>query len=357
MANFGALFVSTAATLGETIRVIDAGRLGLALVSDADGRLVGTVTDGDIRRGLLRGFSLDVSIEQVMHREPIVAPIGTPRAELLRTMQAREIVHIPLVDGDARVLGLEVLPDLLGAVEMKENVVVVLAGGRGTRLAPLTVYTPKPLLPLGDRSILEVLIEQIAGCGFHRFLLAVNYHADQIEQRLGDGSALRVDISYLREDRPLGTAAPLRTARAHLTRPFIVVNGDLLTKLNFEHFLAFHAQAGNTVTMGVKEYTHQIPYGVVCMSSGEVVAVEEKPLQSWFVNAGIYVLDPTALDFIPDDGPFDMPELIRDILARGRRAGAFPIHEYWRDIGAYSDYQLANVDYLKLFPRAGRSAV
>jgi dTDP-glucose pyrophosphorylase len=343
------ILVGTSATIEDTIRVMDAGAMALALVVDGEGRLLGTVTDGDVRRGLLRGLRLADPVERVMHAGPVTAPPGTPRDELLRIMRHREIGQLPLVDDQGRVVGLELLGDLIAQPGVKDSPVLILAGGLGTRLRPLTADTPKPLLTVGNRPLLEVLIEQIAGYGFRNFFLAVNYRAEQVEASLKDGRRLGVSIRYLRETKPLGTAGAIRLARPDLTLPFLVVNGDLLTKANFDHLLAHHVSEGCDLTVAIKEYTQRIPYGVVRLEGGIVVAMEEKPVQACFVNAGMYVLDPGVTSLVPEQGSFDMPDLIRTVLDRGGRVGGFPILEYWLDIGAHEDYERANGEYHQHF--------
>lgn len=352
--DFHGVLVGPDTSIGHTIRVMDAGAMEIALVVDAEGRLAGTVTDGDVRRGLLRGITLETPVAAVMHRNPLTAPPGMPREEMLRLLQARDLRHMPIVDEAGTLVGLELLADLIGRPEGRDNPVLILAGGLGTRLRPLTEDTPKPLLPVGPRSLLETLIEQVASYGFRDFYLAVGYRAEQVERHLGDGSHLQVRIRYLRESEPLGTAGPIRLLSDELSRPFLVVNGDLLTKANFGHLMAFHAAEKHDVTLGVTPYTHRVPFGVVEVSKGTVVALEEKPEQTWLVSAGMYVLEPGVAALVPPQGRFDMPALIRAVLAGGGRAGAFPVHEYWLDVGAPEEYQRAHADYPRHFE--GRAA-
>lgn len=341
-----------AATIRDVLRRIDETAQGVALVIDADRRLISTVTDGDIRRALLLGLTLDVPVQQVIDdprchptRQAVTAPVGTPRDELRRAMQHWQVAQLPLVDEEGRIVGLEVLRDLLGTPTTRENPVFIPAGGLGVRLRPLTADTPKPLLTVGGRPLLEILIEEIAAYGFYNFVLAVNYRADQIERLLGDGSRLAVNIRYVREDEPLGTAGALRLARSELTAPFLIVNGDLLTKVNFEHLFEYHASGGYDLTLAIKQYAHKIPYGMVRVDQDLVVAIEEKPVHTCFVNAGIYVLNPPVAALVPKEGPYDMPDLIRALLDGGGRVGAFPVQEYWLDIGSHADYHRAHRDY------------
>ena len=340
------MLVPPAVSIQDVIRVMDAGAMAIALVVDGHGRVLGTVTDGDVRRGMLRGLRLDAPVELIMHRDPVTALQGSARGTLLSLMRHHQVEHLPVTDESGRVVGLEVLSDFIGQPPAKDNVVVVFAGGLGTRLRPLTDSTPKPLLKVGDRSLLDALIAQIASYGFRRFLIAVNHQAEVLERQLGHGERAGVQIQYLRESAPLGTVGAVRLAAAHLSaHPFFVVNGDLLTKVNFEHLLAFHDARHFDMTVAVKPYEVRIPYGVVQLADGEVVYdLEEKPSRSYLVNAGIYVLSPAVIPLIPATGRFDMPDLIREALRTNRRIGGFPIHEYWLDVGEHVEYARANED-------------
>lgn len=315
--------------------------MGILLVVDAEKRLLGTITDGDVRRGMLRGLRLEESVEQIMHSHPVTARQGSPKEDLLLLMQQHQIEHVPILDEQGKVVEIELLGDLIDRPTEKENLVVILAGGLGTRLRPLTEVTPKPLLKLGDHQVLPLLIDQIASYGFRNFLIAVHHQAQILERQLGNGEKMGLHIQYLRESEPLGTVGAVRLARAKLQRPFLVVNGDLLTKVNFEHLLEFHELQQFDITIAVKEYEVRIPYGVVQLTNGEVYNLEEKPSQSYFVNAGIYVLHPSVIELIPETGPYDVTDLIQAALLEKKRLGGFPIHEYWLDIGHPQDYSRA----------------
>ncbi len=342
--DFRSVWVAPTDLLREVIRVMDAAAMAIALVVDGQGRLLGTVTDGDVRRGMLRGLRLEDPVERVMHRTPITARPDSPREDLLLLMRQRQIEHLPLVDQLDRVVGLVLLDDLIGRPREKGNRVILLAGGLGSRLRPLTEVTPKPLLEIGDHRVLPLLIDQIAGYGFREFLVAVNHQAELLERQLGNGEEAGVRIRYLREPIPLGTVGAVRMAQQELDRPFLVVNGDLLTKINFEHLLEFHLSQPFDLTLAIKEYPVQIPYGVVELTEGQVVHFKEKPSQSYFVNAGIYALNPSVIPLIPDSGRYDMTDLIQAALLRGMKVGGFPIHEYWLDIGQPQDYRQARKD-------------
>ena len=349
--DFHSVLVGPTVPIHEAIRVMDVGAVAIVLVVDSDGRLLGTVTDGDVRRGILQGIRLENPVEQVMHHDPITAKQGSPIEDILYVMRQREIGHIPILDEFGRVVGLELLNKLIESPRQKDNYVVILAGGFGERLRPLTEFTPKPLLKVGNRPVLDVLVEQVASYGFRNFLIAVYYQAESIEGYFGNGNRLGVNIKYLREPMPLGTAGAIRLAQEHLKAPFLVVNGDLLTRVNFEHLLDFHILQNVDITVAVKEYEVRIPYGVVQLLNGEVCALDEKPCKSYFVNAGIYALNPSVLALAPERQHYDMTDLVHAALEAKRKVGGFPIHEYWLDIGVHEDYERAHVAYREHFYR------
>jgi dTDP-glucose pyrophosphorylase len=323
----------------ETIRRIDGSSTQIALVVDADNRLLGTITDGDIRRGLLRGVSLDDPARTIMNASPTCAHPGESREAILARMKAKALHQIPVVDAERRVIGLEVLDELL--VTRRDNWVVLMAGGRGARLRPLTDDTPKPMLRVGPKPILETILESFVEQGFSRFFLAVNYRADMVRAHFGDGGRWGVDIHYLAETSPLGTAGALGLLPEAPTAPVMVMNADLLTRVGFGHMLDFHRAQGADATMGVREYDFQVPFGVVRIKDQSIVEIEEKPVHRFFVNAGIYVLSPEALARVPQGRAFDMPELFQALISAGRPAAVFPIREYWVDIGRMDDLERA----------------
>ena len=278
-------------TIREALKVIDEGGIQIALVTDEEQHLQGVVTDGDIRRGILQGVDLGDPVSEVMNTSPITAHPQKDRQELLDTMQSRRIHQLPLVDADGRVVGIEVLDDLLNP-ESRSNPVVLMAGGLGTRLRPLTNDCPKPLLEVGDKPILETILESFTTYGFRRFFLSVNYKSDMIEDYFGDGSDWGVEITYIHEEKRLGTAGPLSLLPERPEESVLVMNGDLLTKLNFAHLLEFHRKHNSAATMCVREYEMQVPYGVIEAADHRIKKIEEKPINRYFVNAGIYVLEP-----------------------------------------------------------------
>lgn len=346
------VLIGDEATIRDAIGIIEAASFQIALVVKEDGLLLGTVTDGDIRRGLLRGLGLDDVVAQVMNRRPITARVGTSRDELLALMTTRMIKQIPLVDADGRIVGLELLDNLLRGPAVNDNPVVILAGGLGTRLHPLTENTPKPLLKVGGQPVLELIVNQFRAYGFHKLFISINHFGQRIEEYFGDGQRHGMSICYLRESQPLGTAGPLSILPESLELPCVVVNGDVLTKVSFEHMLQFHREGGFDLTIGVKEYPFQVPFGVVVASGDRVLEFREKPAETRLINAGVYVLEPGILGMVPRHTYYDMNQLIERLLGEsGRKVGAFLIHEYWMDIGTAADYQQAQWDYLAHFAR------
>ena len=334
--NLKALQVGTDATLLETITAISAGTKQIALVTDSAGKLLGTVTDGDVRRGLLRGLTLEANVTEIMNPNPTTASENDDPREVLERGMQRLIHQIPVVDANGVVIGLLTESDLVQQEETTTPV-VLMAGGKGVRLYPLTVDTPKPMLKIGDTPILEIIIRKLHAQGFRNIYISVNYLAEQIENHIKDGKWLGVNVSYLHEDKPLGTAGAMGQLRGKLSEPFVVMNSDLLTNVDFRQLVRFHKKTGAKATLGVREYSFQIPYGVVNIEGTEVASISEKPLHRSMVSAGIYTLDPWALELVPEGEYCDMPTLLDKIREGGQRVSAFPIHESWLDIGRHDD--------------------
>lgn len=334
--------VASSATLGEVIARIDASAHQIALMVDGENRLLGVMTDGDVRRAILRGVPMDASASQLLNRQPLTAPHGVSKKELLDLMRRRVVHQVPIVTAENRVVDIALIDDLIGANE-RPNFVVLMAGGLGTRLRPLTEQTPKPMLALRGKPILESILENLASEGFRRFYISVNYKADVIEEHFGDGSKWGVSIGYLREDERLGTAGSLSLIPDAPQLPVVVMNGDLLTQVSVSNILEFHNELHSTATMAVRQYDLQVPYGVVRTAGERITSIEEKPVHKFLVNAGIYVLSPEALRHIPPRIYFDMPTLFERLSAAGATTVAFPLREHWRDIGCREDYDQANV--------------
>jgi dTDP-glucose pyrophosphorylase len=337
------------ASIQEAIRVLDESAKQIVLVVDGNNRLIGTITDGDIRRGILKGMSLGDSIQTIMNSKPTVAMINESRESILAVMQRMGLHHIPLVDENHCVMGLETLDGIIQS-RTRENPVVLMAGGLGSRLSPLTDECPKPMLKVGNKPLLETILESFIEYGFHRFYISVSYRADVVKSYFGDGSRWGVDICYLHEDQRLGTAGALSLLPEKPTKSILVMNGDLLTKVNFNQLLDFHFGHHAQATMCVREYGFQVPYGVVRIDAHRITKIDEKPIQQFFINAGIYVLEPEALDLIASNTYLDMPTLFEKLIEQKKETAVFPIREYWLDVGQLADYKRANGEYRDIFP-------
>lgn len=323
----------------------------IALVVDQNRRLLGTVTDGDIRRGILRGVSTEATIREIMNARPRTMRFGEPRGDVMAFMRSERIRHIPVIDFAGRAVDLITLDALL-APGTQPYPVVLMAGGKGMRLRPLTENTPKPMLDVGGRPILETIVRRLAESGFTDIRISVNYRADVIRNHFGDGSELGVALSYIEETQPLGTAGPLASLSGDIEGPVLVMNGDLLTKVDPIRMIDFHREHGGAATMAVREYEFEVPYGVVDLQGNEIRDFREKPVSRHFINAGIYVLGPDAVATIPGDRPFDMPAVFDACRAQALKTLAYPIREYWVDIGQIADYHRANDEFDTVF-RAG----
>ena len=330
-------------SIREAMQAIDRGGLTIALAVDGDGRLLGTVTDGDIRRALLGGATLEQPVTPYIKREFTSVKEGATRNEVLDLMKARTLSCMPILDESGRLAGLHLLRQFLGVTE-RPNWAVILAGGHGIRLRPFTENTPKPMLEVAGRPIMERLILHLLGYGIKRIFLSVNYLAENIIEHFGDGSDLGCRIEYLREDEPLGTAGPLGLLPSRPDHPVLVMNGDLLVNFNVARLLDHHAGQQAAITMGVAHYTHQIPFGVAQVEDGVVRALVEKPVKHWLINAAIYVVEPDALQAIPEGKPFTMPELIQHSMADDKEVAAYEIGKQWADIGTPAELRRARGD-------------
>lgn len=349
MRNWERALIGPETSLREALAAIDSAGSQIALVVDSNRRLLGTLSDGDVRRALLRGVTLEGSASGVMHLNPTVARKNEDLHVVLATMRQHGLHQVPLVDSEGVVVGLEVVDDFL-AVPVREHWVVIMAGGLGTRLQELTRDTPKPMLMVGSRPVLETIVRGYVARGFRRFYFAVNYKARQIEAKFGNGEALGVEIRYLREQKRLGTAGALSLLPERPTLPLIVTNADLLTKEDFGHMIDQHVELRADGTMAVRDYEIQVPFGVVRHTGGWIESIVEKPVQRFVISAGMYVLSPNAIDLVPSDTYFDMPDLFEAITRHGLRARCHNVNGYWLDIGRMSDYERANLEFSEMFP-------
>lgn len=329
------------ATLQQAILSLDASALQIAIVVDHDGSLIGTLTDGDIRRGLLRGLDMQSPVAPIVNREPLLAPPHLEREMVLQLMRANKVRQLPVIDERRRVVGLHVWDELLVPAH-RPNTMIIMAGGQGVRLRPYTENCPKPMLPVGGKPMLEHIIERARSEGFQHFVLAVHYLGHMIEEYFGDGGRWQVSIDYLREDAPLGTAGALALLAAKPEVPLIVTNGDVLTDIHYGELLDFHNHHGAAATMAVRLHEWQHPFGVVRTSGVDIVGFEEKPVIKSHINAGVYALDPGVLDHMDKGEHCDMPTLFSKLQERGLRTVVYPMHEPWLDVGRVDDYTAAN---------------
>ena len=315
--------------------------LQIVLVIDETAKLIGTVTDGDIRRGLLRGGQIESPLKSIMRTNALVVPPEMDRVMVEQLMRANKLRQLPVVDSQNRIVGLH-LWDEASPSKIRSNLMVIMAGGLGKRLRPYTENCPKPMLHVAGKPMLEHIIERARSEGFQNFILAVNYLGNVIEDYFGDGSNLQVNINYIRESSPLGTAGALALLEKKPTQPIIVTNGDVLSDINYGEILDFHVRHDAVATMAVRLYEWQHPFGVVQTNGVDIVGFEEKPINRTHINAGIYALSPKALTHIEPDSPLDMPSLFENLQAEGNRTVAFPMHEPWLDVGRPDDLVLAN---------------
>jgi len=349
MTSWDSVLIAPDTPLQAAIGVLDRGGLQIAVVVDEQRRILGTVTDGDVRRALIRQIGLDAPIADVMARQPRTAPAGSNKERVLQLMERHQVSQIPLVDADNRVVGIETLHGLLHG-KRRDNAVFLMAGGFGTRLQPLTDNCPKPLLNVGDKPILEIIIENFVKAGFHRFFISTHYLPEMIREHIGDGSRWDIDVRYVHEDQPLGTGGALGLLpRDAIREPMFMMNGDLLTNLDFNKLLDFHDSHEGIATMCVREHEHRIPYGVIEGDGQRITSMVEKPVYRYFINAGIYVLSPEMLDGVVRGERIDMPTLLEQRMAQGQPVNMFPVHEYWLDIGRMEDFQRAQYDVAGLF--------
>jgi len=342
------IFINAEDSIKTALEVIDKSGRGIALILDDEKRLIGTLTDGDIRRAILKGLSLDEPVNTVMNSNYVFVTRNYSRALVTAIFQNRGISQLPVLDDDMRVIDVIFYHEFFEE-KAKENWALIMAGGLGTRLHPLTQEMPKPMLKVGAKPIIETIIEQLKSYGYKNIVMCLNYKADIIKNYFQDGANFGVNIKYVNERKRLGTAGAIRLAREYIDKPFFVLNGDILTKLNFDQFMQFHIKSGNIITIGTKKYEIQIPYGVVNLRDERVIDLQEKPVSSYFISGGMYCLDPETIDRIPGDEYFDITQLISGYLERGGKVGSFPITEYWMDIGQIDDYHQANLDYGIMF--------
>ncbi len=331
------------ATIQQAIANLDQTAIKIVLVVNVRGELEGTISDGDIRRGLLRGLNMNSPITNVIHRNPLVVPSDMGREMVMQLMVANKIQQIPAVDGNHNVVGLH-LWDQITTPPLRLNPMVIMAGGMGMRLRPHTENCPKPLLPVAGKPMLEHIIERAKLEGFRHFVLAIHYLGHMIEDHFGNGERLGVQIEYLREQSPLGTAGALGLLHPRPECAFVVTNGDVITDIHYGELLDFHLRHNAAATMAVRVHEWQHPFGVVQTDGVEIVGFEEKPVARTHINAGVYALDPDALNLLTTDVRCDMPTLFERLQEQAKRTVAYPMHEPWLDVGRPDDLSRANVE-------------
>jgi len=335
-------------TIKQALEIIDKAAMQIALIVDENDKLLGTLTDGDIRRGLLKGLDLNSSIESIIFKTPTIAKISDTKEDILKNALSKKLHQIPIVDENGKIIGIQEIEELIKPKE-KANKVILMVGGLGTRLRPLTDNIPKPMLKVGNKPILQTIIEKFAEYGYTNVVLCVNYKSHVIEDYFGDGSEFGVNIEYVFEEQRMGTAGALSLLKEKPSEPFFVMNGDLLTNVNFEHLDSYHITNNSMGTMCVREYDFQVPYGVVNIKGSKILSIEEKPTHKFFVSAGIYMLSPEILEYIPQNKFYDMPTLFEKLISEDKNIISFPLREYWLDIGRIEEYKKANEEYEEVF--------
>ena len=350
MANWKNAVLSEKDTMNRAVQVLEENRvLGIVLVLDRDGRLTGTITDGDIRRALIRRCNMDTLVIDFMTTTPVVAAEFDSRDVIREKMVEHFISRIPVVNSDGKVIRVE-RNEYYSPRSERNNTVLLMAGGFGTRLYPLTKEKPKPLLEVGDKPILESILLQFRNQGFSDFLISIHYKAEMVKNYFGDGSDWDVTIRYLEENQPMGTGGALGLIpQLDVHFPMIVINGDLLTNVDYGHLLEFHTQQQGMATVCVREYDLEVPYGVIEWTGNHINDIVEKPVHTYFINAGIYVLEEAFINNISNEIPLDMTTILRGKIEEGTLVTMFPLHEYWLDIGRFPEYKRAREDVANEF--------
>ena len=335
------------ASIKETLEVIDKGAIKVAVVLSDDGLLLGILNDGDIRRALLKGMSLGDSIAGIINKHPVVANINDTKERILELANEKKLHQIPIIS-NGKLIGIQDIREFL-APKNKPNKVILIVGGLGTRLRPLTNDVPKPMLDVGNKPILHTIVENFAKYGYTDIIMCVNYKSEIIKEYFGNGDKFGVKIEYVLENQRMGTAGALSLLKERPKDDFFVMNGDLLTNVNFEYLHEYHKDSNAGASICIRKYEMQVPYGVVNVRANKVTSIEEKPTQSFFVSAGIYMFSPIVLDFIPKGVFYDMPTLFSELLKHDFPIHPFPIREYWLDIGRMDEYRRANDEYEGVF--------
>ncbi|MDC1122007.1 nucleotidyltransferase family protein [Nitrospinaceae bacterium] len=344
MKNWEKTFVDPSTSIKDAIRILESSGMQISLVVDHKKCLLGAITDGDIRRAILKGISLERPVEEAMNKKPTVASPEDDRNYVLTIMKSQLIHHVPIVNKEGVVVGLETV-DQLYFGGMEDNWIVLMAGGLGTRLLPLTKDCPKPMIKVGNKPLLELTIQRCIKAGFRKFFISVNYKAEMIKSYFKDGSKWGIEIQYIHEEEKMGTAGSIGLLPQRPDKAFLVMNCDLVTNVNLVNMFQFHQKNKAKGTMGVCEYMIEVPYGVVEIQEHKISSINEKPTQRFLINGGIYVLEPETLELFNENIFLDMPELFNKMIAKNWHTSVFPIREYWIDVGQISDLEKANYDF------------
>jgi len=347
MKNIEKIKITKDATIKQALKIISNGAVQIAIVVDKKGKLLGTLTDGDIRRGFLKGLDINSSINPIIYKKPFVVKKDDIKKKVLEIALRKKKYQIPIVDKNLKVIGLHVLDELIKS-KKKNNLVVIMAGGKGIRLRPLTKNIPKPMLKVGDKPILQTILEKFIESGYDNFVICVNYKSKVIIDYFGNGKKFGAQIEYIHEKIRMGTAGALSLFKKKIKEPFFVINGDILIDLDFKKMLNFHQEHNSKATMCIKEFNVESPYGEVRVKKENIVSIEEKPKHKFYVNAGIYILDPKCINLIPKKF-YNMTSLFKKMINKKDKIVSFPLGENWLDIGRFIDYDKANLKYNSFF--------
>ena len=345
--NLQSICIAKDISIKDALQILNDGHMRIVLVLDDTGHLEGVISDSDIRRAILKGISFELPVTEIMVRKPLVASKGADDKEILALMKRFQIHQIPILDETGKVVDIKLIDDILPIGDSPEAFVFV--GGKGVRLHPITEHIPKPLLEVGGQPILFYILDGLLASGVNCITLALNYKGEMIEEAINNIPRYQRVIRFVREDSELGTAGALSLFNAPPGKPVIVMNGDILSKVDFRSMVNFHLAEKNMATVAVRSESVQIPFGVVDLSGSRITKIVEKPKYEYHVSAGIYIFEPSMFNLIPRNARIDMPGLLDILLEKSMRVGSFPVHEYWLDIGRHSELEKAQVDFQKHF--------
>lgn len=347
MNNIENIKITKEVTIKKALKIISDGKVQIAIVVDKKGKLLGTLTDGDIRRGFLKGLDINSPVNSVFYKKPFVVKKNDIKEKILKSALKKKIYQIPIVDDKFKVVGIHFLDELLEN-KKKNNLVFIMAGGRGIRLYPLTNNIPKPMLKVNKKPILQHIIENFVESGYDKFVICVNYKSKVIVDFFGNGKKFGVQINYIHEKIRMGTAGAISLFKKKVTEPFFVINGDILINLNYEKMLKFHKDYNSKATMCIKKLNVMLPYGEVKIKKETIISITEKPEHEFFVNAGIYILDPKCINLIPKKF-YDMTSLFKKMINNKDKIASYPLGENWLDIGRSGDYSKAKREFNSIF--------